>query len=315
MPNKKIVLILTKWCNLECTYCYEKEFNSNIKLMTLDTFKKIIKSFKSKVDIELFWWESLLNQIIINYIIDNYQNINIDKVKISTNWLLIDDKLIQFYNTHLWKITFIISIDWDKNSHDYYRVDKKGNWTYEKILKNIIKIENKDFIEINICITPFSSKSFHLGIIELIKLWLIHFKTIIIYEYNWSNETIMFLLNSLKILKQIKEKSSIFFPLFEWNNLFETSKDCKEDMESKYRFNYNWDLIPCTLYLSEFSEKIDVELWNINDKKFDLNKKFHNTIDFFHKNKKYSSTICDLYSNNTYKKNKFKINTLIGKKV
>jgi sulfatase maturation enzyme AslB (radical SAM superfamily) len=313
--KKKIVLIITKWCNLNCSYCYEKKYNEEIHFMSLQTFLCILGLFKDEdLDIELFWWEPLLNKEIINYLIDNYKKLNINKVSISTNGMMIDNKIIDFYIKHLWNINFIISLDGDKKSHDYSRVDKLWNWTYEKILKNIDKIDDKSYITTNFCITPYTSSRLYDGVISLYKLWLKKVKFIIIYEYSWKDKDIENLISNFKRIYKLNQLTDIDISFFS-NILLNSYNECENDMRSKYRFNYNGDLIPCSLYLSEFYSQVNLKVWNINDTYFDTEESFNKNIDYFFKNvdKFRHISVCDYHSSLLYKKNKSKINGLICK--
>ncbi len=313
--KKKLVLILTKWCNLNCSYCYEKEYNEDIQFMNIQTFLNILGLFKEELlDIELFWWEPLLNKQVIKYLVNNYKNLNIDKISISTNGTMIDTELVNFYNKYFWNVKLIISLDGDKNSHDYYRVDKLLNWTYEKILKNIHQINNKNHITINLCITPYFSNYLYEGVISLYKLWLKKIKFIIIYEYDWKDKDIENLISNLKKINKLRQLIDIDISFFRniWLSLY---NECENDMKSKYRFNYNWDTIPCSLYLSEFYSKVNLKVWNIYNSDFDVYESFNKNIDYFFKDKiKFMKmSVCDYYSSGNYKKNKLKINGLIYK--
>ncbi|MNP43515.1 hypothetical protein D3C76_1373380 [compost metagenome] len=71
---------------------------------------------------------------VINYINEKYASYE-TSVNITTNGVLFNKK-IQDYLYHN-KVAILVSLDGYKENHDRNRVDRKGNSTFDKVLRNI----------------------------------------------------------------------------------------------------------------------------------------------------------------------------------
>lgn len=140
-------------CNMDCGYCfYHDEAKNREKesygLMDIGTLESIIKKsitvseekcsilfqggepvirgldfFKEVIRLEAYYKEYYGKK---NYIFHN---------AIQTNGTLLDEEWVDFLKTN----NFLVGISLDGNmfTHDFYRKDKEGNGTFERVLKGI----------------------------------------------------------------------------------------------------------------------------------------------------------------------------------
>lgn len=156
---KQLVFEVTDACNLNCTYCgygelyndYDKREGKNMPVekavAMIDYLSKLWKSNKNQsynkvVFISFYGGEPLLNMKFIKLIINYIKTIDVPRSFIytmTTNAVLLD-KYIDFLVENQFNI--LISLDGNKKNNSY-RVDKKGNYCYWKVMKNINYVKNK----------------------------------------------------------------------------------------------------------------------------------------------------------------------------
>lgn len=150
-----LILEATQQCNLRCKYCgfsgnylFDRVHNSNH--MDSVVMKKAIDFYMSKAkegikSISFYGGEPLLRFNLIKdavrYLESEYPN-GEKKIKISTNGTLLNEELIDFFIDN--EITLQVSLDGPKTYHDMYRIDKKGRGTYDKLMKNLDIIYEKN---------------------------------------------------------------------------------------------------------------------------------------------------------------------------
>lgn len=258
-----------------CKHCdiwnnpYKKELSIN-KIKEIINSKIIQDSYNyysNSFDIAISWWEPLLitNLHEIITIIDNSLPWSIHSI--STNWVL-TNKLIELliYWKKKWK-TFKkinISIDWNKEIHDYQRgID----WSFNKSIVSIKKIKKifpDQIIEIKLTITKNNYKNI-IFISKLAdKLWIFFsFKPVENME-NFTNQKnkhiIDFkkdeiekikkqIINNKYIIKQNKYINKSFFlkiPKYISNWLWYEKKDCTIANES-ITIMPDWKVYSCIL--------------------------------------------------------------------
>jgi uncharacterized protein len=145
-------IMVAQECNMKCIYCYGDDGSYGLGgILSRECAKKTIDWFfgqakNKKLKITFFGGEPLLNFPVIEFIVSYIKKVIPEKEKslfysITTNGLLLDDKIINFFKEN--KIKPMISIDGPKRIHDLQRPDKKGNPTYDKLIKkikNLLKI-------------------------------------------------------------------------------------------------------------------------------------------------------------------------------
>lgn len=86
--------------------------------------------------------EPLLNFKLINQVVQYVKSKNIDcEFYITTNGVLLTDKIIDFMVSNDFKVTF--SLDGDKKNHDRNRIMENGKQTFDLVMKNITKFVKK----------------------------------------------------------------------------------------------------------------------------------------------------------------------------
>lgn len=147
----KIVFIISDKCNMNCTYCYEKQFDlsENQKgFMTFDVAKKAVDvlfdKYKNGINmIQFFGGEPLLNfkvvQQVVLYIIDLCENLKIQKPMfvMSTNGTLLNEQNSMFIKDYFTSVT--ISIDGIKEINDINRRFKENSKrsVFDTVINNL----------------------------------------------------------------------------------------------------------------------------------------------------------------------------------
>jgi len=168
----QLTLEVTQNCNFRCTYCvysenYPTRRNHKNKNMYWETALNAIKIFmqnslKANIKNISFWGgEPLLNfdliNKVVNYIKKRYPDENMN-YSFTTNGSFFNDETIEFLIKHNFKL--LISIDGPKHINDKYRVDVKGNGTFDRVMQGMQKIIKQDkkyydkFISFNCILTP-----------------------------------------------------------------------------------------------------------------------------------------------------------------
>lgn len=134
-------------CNLACKYCYANGGNYGFQdsLMTQETADKILKTidewkvFQKLEYITFFGGEPLLAWKIINYICEHTVHRNV-KYLLQTNGTVINEEILEMLKKY--DISVTVSIDGPQKVHDFNRIDKNGNGTFQKVLYNIQKMKD-----------------------------------------------------------------------------------------------------------------------------------------------------------------------------
>jgi len=152
---KSMTLALTEQCNLRCKYCgyTPKYLEDNYKLESMPkeiAFKAIDILINGSHESELchigfYGGEPLLNLDLIKecvaYVNDKYP-FRKPSYNITTNAVLLVDKVADFLIEN--DIQIIISLDGPQKEQNKYRVDGKGNSSFEKVFQNIQALYRKD---------------------------------------------------------------------------------------------------------------------------------------------------------------------------
>ncbi|WP_175620882.1 radical SAM/SPASM domain-containing protein [Chryseobacterium schmidteae] len=152
-----LIINPTMNCNFKCWYCYESHIKgSKLSNETIVSIKKFISNIITNQSIKhlhISWFggEPLLYFDVIKEILE-YTNSEIQKSdeitfdsSFTTNGLLITDEIIDFCIDNN-AIDYQITLDGDQVRHDNVRFVSKNKGSYHKIVENILKIAQKDFI-------------------------------------------------------------------------------------------------------------------------------------------------------------------------
>ncbi len=148
MESITAVIELTEKCNMGCTFCLRPSFKK--ESMNLKTLEKIIKHLlnysSGRVDFIWHGGEPLLLGINFFKEIPKLQKkYNKKKIlitnNIQTNGLLLSKEFAEFFGKE--KFNVGTSLQGYKEIHDKSRLDLGGNPTFERIIKNIKRLETK----------------------------------------------------------------------------------------------------------------------------------------------------------------------------
>lgn len=148
------------WCNLDCTYCYYLEKKNlyqgkaHFKLEG-DLLEVFIKQYieAHKVPGVSFVWQGGEPTLLgLEYfrkalaIQKKYAGEKQIENSLQTNGTLLTDDLCKFFSDNNFLLG--ISIDGPEHLHDYYRLDKQGHSTWDKVMQGIALL-NKHRVEFN----------------------------------------------------------------------------------------------------------------------------------------------------------------------
>ncbi len=148
-------------CNIKCDYCFYNDIETNrshgnFGLMTSDTMEKLLQEVFSLVtDSITFTFQGGEPTLIgVNFykifhkLVKKYNRNNITThFSIQTNGTKLDDSWVELFLSHNYLVG--ISLDGTKEVHNFFRKDKLGNGTFNKIFRNI-KLLEKNKINFNI---------------------------------------------------------------------------------------------------------------------------------------------------------------------
>jgi len=140
-------------CNFNCKYCYHGEITTS-KNMTTEIADKALEFFFESAkknglntlrSIGFMGGEPLLNFKLIKYIVEKCKeyektdHITVGNFTIITNGSLLTDEIIEYSDKN--NIFIRISLDGNKDVHNFNRTSKDGTDNYNKIIKSIKKIK------------------------------------------------------------------------------------------------------------------------------------------------------------------------------
>ena len=141
----EFTLLVTQECNLACSYCY---ISKKPVRMSVDTAEKVVGFFFANASIEeenrigFFGGEPLLEFELMKKIVSMIQNhpryheIKV-RFKVTSNGTIFTDEIADFFLEH--QISYCISCDGDKQTHDSFRRFKDGSGSSETVSATIKK--------------------------------------------------------------------------------------------------------------------------------------------------------------------------------
>lgn len=153
---KSLFLIITRNCNLRCSYCFYGNSNSmslskkismekNIATKAIDVFSDLFKG--DEATITFYGGEPLLNFPVIKLSIKHAKKLYKEgrlgrqlKFLINTNGTLISEEFIELAIRENMEVQ--VSVDGFKEVHDSCRMTKKGQGSFNKVIHNIQRMIN-----------------------------------------------------------------------------------------------------------------------------------------------------------------------------
>ncbi len=145
---KALCLIVTRQCNLKCSYCFEhhQPDTSAQPFMSLQTAKKALlwlihqSKERKNLEVDFFGGEPLLNFPLIRDTVHFARSLEKKYYKhfqfsLTTNATLLSGEILDFL--HEQRVSVIFSLDGSLATNDLFRMDHKGRGTYRKTLKQI----------------------------------------------------------------------------------------------------------------------------------------------------------------------------------
>ncbi len=158
--NTFVVKIASR-CNINCTYCYMYNLgDSSYKLQpkfiekttTINFVNKLLshlqKSNTGTVFIILHGGEPLLmKKEDFEYFMDSFKILSENNIRVvfalQTNGILIDKEWIDIFRKY--NINIGVSLDGSELVNDKFRIDKKGNGTYHKVIKGLEILKENNY--------------------------------------------------------------------------------------------------------------------------------------------------------------------------
>ncbi len=137
-------------CNVDCTYCFYKarphEIGKGRQRMSGEVLEKLVKDYLSlRFDNSAFAWQGgepmLMGLDFYKKVVElqkKYgQSGQVVANALQTNGVLLDEQWCRFLSETSFLVG--ISVDGPKEYHDHYRLDHKGEGTFEKVMAGINK--------------------------------------------------------------------------------------------------------------------------------------------------------------------------------
>ncbi len=156
-----ISMLVSERCNLNCRYCYGEggsygvnrnmDFSTAVKI--IQWANNILENNNIKLDkfgVNFFGGEPLLNFKVIEQTVKylksrNFSNLGKPIFSITTNGVLLNHKIMQFFSKE--KFSIVVSIDGPPEIHDRNRPFKNGKGSHSVIVKNLKMMLDHDISE------------------------------------------------------------------------------------------------------------------------------------------------------------------------
>ena len=148
---KALCLHVAHTCNLNCSYCFASQgkYHGDRALMSFEVGKRafdflIENSGKRRnLEVDFFGGEPALNFDVIKKLVEYARSIEGKYNKnfrftYTTNGMILTDDMIEFINREMHNV--VLSLDGRKEVNDRFRVDYKGEGSYDTIVPNFKKI-------------------------------------------------------------------------------------------------------------------------------------------------------------------------------
>jgi uncharacterized protein len=143
MNTHTVIIKVTNDCNMDCHYCFVDKSAPRRVIISLDTIQRLLEELEehsSQPVIHLTWHggEPMLPGIrFYRKVVELQKRFNKKRFvnAIQTNGTLINDEFAEFFKEHAFLVG--VSLDGPQAIHDYVRMDKAGNGTFQRIVENL----------------------------------------------------------------------------------------------------------------------------------------------------------------------------------
>ena len=142
---KALCLHVAHTCNLNCSYCFaaQGKFHGRAGLMSYETGKRALdflienSGTRRNLEVDFFGGEPLMNFEVCKKLVAYARSIEKEKGKnfrftLTTNGIGINEEVIEWANKECYNV--VLSLDGRKEVNDRFRVDIKGNGSYDRIV-------------------------------------------------------------------------------------------------------------------------------------------------------------------------------------
>lgn len=133
-------------CNMSCKYCFyndeaKKRSQSSYGFMTEQTLKNVIRKTMLSAEKQIYYVfqggePTLIGMEFFERAVALQKHYNQNQIQIvnaiQTNGYLLNEEWCDFFKKNHFLVG--LSVDGTKDAHDFYRCDKSGNGSYEKVL-------------------------------------------------------------------------------------------------------------------------------------------------------------------------------------
>ena len=249
-----LIINPTMNCNLQCWYCYEHHFKSNMSMeiysRVVSLIDKIMERGISSFTLGFFGGEPLMGYRktilpLIEYTYNLGRKYGIEiRTTFTTNATLINDKVIAGLCKY-GKPSFQITLDGDESAHNEVRFLKNKKGTYSIILQNVKKLlENGCRVTLRINHTKDSIDSIW-NVIDLFDTLYNLNRNLLTIDFHrvWQDKEGSGVLHSVKLLAD--KLVELGFKV-RYNDLDEIKNPCYGDRKNTMVINYNGDVFKCT---------------------------------------------------------------------
>ncbi len=145
-----LTLVVTKLCNFDCVYCFEKKENKKLTQRDIERILKFMeKQLPGRKNLSIGWFggEPLLEIPLILDLsskirsITEKHKVNLTQYMSTNGYFLTAENFFALYNAGI--TGYDITIDGPKEQHDKLRPLLGGLGTYDKIISNLISISDE----------------------------------------------------------------------------------------------------------------------------------------------------------------------------
>ena len=148
---KALCLHVAHTCNLNCSYCFASQgkYHGDRAVMSFEVGRRALdflvenSGTRRNLEVDFFGGEPLMNLDVVKRLVAYAREIEGPAKKnfrftLTTNGMLIDDDVIDFANREMSNV--VLSLDGRREVHDRYRVDYRGEGSWERIVPRFQKL-------------------------------------------------------------------------------------------------------------------------------------------------------------------------------